>query len=114
VLQARLFALVRGIVLAVKWSAVREGTVSLDDHAALGVLLRAAYSHVPEHFAGMRSWSYVRPEARVIGWDDASAMATAGVLRRFIEIGGTDQLVAVVGLVAVHPERQGSGVGARS
>jgi nodulation protein A len=101
----------QGIVLTVEWSAVREGTVSLDDHAALGVLLRAAYPHFPEHFAGMKTWSYIRPEARAIGWDNGSAVATAGVLRRFIQISSSDQLVAIVGLVAVHPDRQRSGVG---
>lgn len=60
----------------------------------------------------MRTWSYVRPEARVIGMDGSGAAATAGVLRRFMEIGEVDQLVGVVGLVAVRPDRQGTGLGA--
>lgn len=80
-------------------------------HAELGILLRAAYPHFPEHFAGLRTWSYVRPEARVIGNDAAGAAATAGVLRRFLEIGTRDQLVGVVGIVAVRPDLQSQGVG---
>jgi nodulation protein A len=95
----------------VEWESVREGDVSLETHAELAALLRAAYPHFPEHFAGRRSWSYVRPEVRVIGRAGRSAVATAGALRRFVEIGGQDQLVAIVGLVAVHPENQATGVG---
>jgi nodulation protein A len=94
-----------------EWKTVREGHVPVETHMALAGLLRAAYPHVPEHFGGRRSWSYVRPELRVIGWDGGSPVATAGALRRFIEVGGRDQLVAIVGLVAVHPDRQGTGTG---
>lgn len=83
----------------------------IDTHAELAALLRAAYPHFPDHFAGRRSWSYVRPEVRVVGRAGRGVIATAGALRRFIEVGGQDQLVAIVGLVAVHPEHQATGVG---
>jgi nodulation protein A len=98
-------------VRVVRWETVREGHVPIEAHAELASLLRAAYPHFPSFFAGTRSWSYVRPELRVIGWADESAVATAGVLRRFIEVGGNDQLVAIVGLVAVHPTRQRTRLG---
>ena len=45
------------------------------------------------------------------GWSDRTPLATAGILRRFISVAGTDQLVAIVGLVAVHPDEQGHGTG---
>jgi nodulation protein A len=94
-----------------EWTTVREGNVPIETHTALAGLLRAAYPHFPEYFGGRRSWSYVRPEVRMIGWEGAAAVATAGALRRFIEVRGRDQLVAIVGLVAVHPDRQGTGTG---
>lgn len=100
-----------GIVLVVRWETVREGRVPIETHAELACLLRAAYPHFPNFFAGTRSWSYVRPELRVICWADESAIATAGALRRFIEVGGKDHLLAIVGLVAVHPERQRARLG---
>jgi nodulation protein A len=80
-------------------------------HDALAVLLRAAYAHEPELFAGRRTWSYLRPEARVTGIDERGPAAMAGVLRRFVQVGGRDQLVAMVGLVAVRPDLQRHGVG---
>jgi nodulation protein A len=100
-----------GRVHGMEWQTVREGNVPIETHTALAGLLRAAYPQFPEYFGGRRSWSYVRPELRVIGWAGGSAVATAGVLRRFIEVGGSDQLVAIVGLVAVHPDHQGTGTG---
>lgn len=99
------------IVPVVRWEIVREGHLPIEAHAELADLFRAAYPHFPGFFAGTRSWSYVRPELRVIGWAEESAIASAGVLRRFIEIGGNDQLVAIIGLVAVHPAHQRSGLG---
>lgn len=94
-----------------QWSACREGRITMGEHAELAVLLRAAYAHIPEFFGGVRTWSYVRPEARVTGWDGEGPAAHAGVLRRFLQIDGTDQLTAVVGLVAVRPGLQRQGVG---
>jgi nodulation protein A len=97
---------------AVRWEALREGDVDLAAHDRLAELLRAAYADQPELFPGRRTWSYLRPEARVIGTDAAGAVAHTGVLRRFLQVGGHDQLVAVVGLVAVRPGLQRHGVGA--
>lgn len=94
-----------------RWEVVREGYVPIETHAELAILLRAAYPHFPGFFPGRRSWSYIRPELRVIGRADKSIVATAGVLRRFIDIGGDDQLVAIVGLVSVHPDCQRTGLG---
>lgn len=94
-----------------QWEIVREGHVPVGRHAQLAALLRAAYPHFPEQFAGSRSWSYLRPELRVTGWSGGTPLATAGILRRFISVGGADQLVAIVGLVAVHPAEQGHGTG---
>lgn len=94
-----------------QWETLREGHIPVTHHEQLAALLRAAYPHFPGHFAGRRSWSYLRPELRVTGWSDRTPLATAGVLRRFISVGGTDQLVAIVGLVAVHPDEQGHGTG---
>jgi nodulation protein A len=96
---------------AVGWEALREGDIDMAGHDRLAVLLRAAYAHEPELFAGRRTWSYLRPEARVVGTDAAGAAAHAGVLRRFIQVGGADVPVAVVGLVAVRPDLQRYGVG---
>jgi len=93
-----------------EWETVREGNLPIERHAGLAELLRAAYPHFPGFFAGSRSWSYVRPELRVVGRstrDDAHA----GVLRRFVEIEGRDHLVGIAGLVAVRPELQRSGTG---
>lgn len=95
----------------VRWETAREGLVSIETHAALAGLLRAAYPHLPTYFAGARSWSFVRPELRVIGWAAGRPVAGAGVLRRFIEVDDRDQLVAIVGLVAVHPSLQSCGLG---
>jgi nodulation protein A len=97
---------------AVQWTACREGDVTMARHGELGVLLRGAYSHQPQLFGGLRTWSYLRPEARVIGTDASGAAAMAGVLRRFLQVGEAEQLVAVVGLVSVRPDLQGRGVGA--
>lgn len=94
-----------------QWSACREGRITMGEHAELAVLLRAAYAHVPEHFGGVRTWSSVRPEARVMGRDGEGPAAHAGVLRRFLQVDGTDRLTAVVGLVAVRPGLQRRGVG---
>lgn len=99
------------MIRQLEWETAREGDVPIETHAELAALLRAAYPHFPDHFAGRRSWSYLRPEVRVIGRAGRGAIATAGALRRFIEVGGQDQLVAIVGLVAVHPEDQANGVG---
>lgn len=83
----------------------------MGEHEELAALLRAAYPHFPDFFQGRRTWSYVRPELRVIGREDGRPVASAGILRRFLHVGGVDQLVGVVGLVSVDPRRRRSGLG---
>ncbi|MFR9801660.1 hypothetical protein ACL02T_05055 [Pseudonocardia sp. RS010] len=94
-----------------QWSEHREGAIRMREHAELAVLLRAAYAHLPRFFGGVRTWSYVRPEARVLGRDVEGPAAHAGVQRRFLQVDGRDQLAAGVGLVAVRPGLQRQGVG---
>lgn len=78
-------------------------------------MLRAAFPAYVNSFPGRRSWSGARPELRVVAHDRAGVAAHAGVLRRFIQVVDGDraveQLVALVGLVAVRPDLQGSGIG---
>jgi nodulation protein A len=96
----------------VYWETLREGHLPIRSHAALANLFRTAYPHHARLFAEAKSWSYVRPELRVIGWEEEDRpVASAGILRRFIEVDGNDQLVAIVGLVAVYPAHQGTGLG---
>jgi nodulation protein A len=78
-------------------------------------MLRAAFPTYVDAFAGRRSWSGARPELRVLAHDRAGVAAHAGVLRRFLQVVDgertVDQLVALVGLVAVRSDLQGTGVG---
>ncbi|MCW0212524.1 MAG: GNAT family N-acetyltransferase [Pseudonocardia sp.] len=93
------------------WTTIREGDVTTAQHAELATLLRGAFAHLPGLYQGLRTWSGLRPESRVVGRDADGTAAAAGVLRRFIQVGHTDQLVAVVGIVAVRPSLQGRGTG---
>ncbi|UWP86335.1 GNAT family N-acetyltransferase [Dactylosporangium fulvum] len=91
-----------------------ETALTIDDHEALSVLLRAAFPAQAEQFDG-RSWalSYGRKEARVWLADDTGRpVAHLGLERRTVGVGGADVLVAGVGDVAVAPELQGRGLGA--
>lgn len=99
---------------AVGWRVAREGELAATDHAALAALLRAAFPLYAHAYPGRRSWSGARPEARAIGYDRAGPAAHAGILRRFIQIGAgpqVEQLVGVVGMVAVRPDLHGTGLG---
>ncbi|MFI6027792.1 GNAT family N-acetyltransferase [Amycolatopsis magusensis] len=97
------------------WEIRREGELGRTEHAELATMLRAAYPDFPTAFTGELTWYGSRPEARVIGKDGDRVIAHAGVLRRFVRIseGGApmEVLVGNVGLVAVHPESQGRGIG---
>jgi nodulation protein A len=101
----------------VRWTFPREGDISLGEHGYLARMLQRAYPDHPDTFDGVRSWSWLRSEARVVGHDAAGVAAQAGILRRFIQIANgdhrQDQLVAFVGMVAVRPDLQGLGVGVR-
>lgn len=93
----------------VVWSLAWEDDVTPEAHAALAGLLSRCFPRTP--FAD-RSWSSGRPELRLIGRDGARIVAHLGVLRRFLQVDGSAQLVGDVGLVAVDPAAQGRGVGA--
>ena len=91
------------------WTSVWEDDVV--DHAELAVVLARAFPHAGR-IGGEQSWSSARPELRLVGRTDGHVVAHAAVLRRFLQINGRAQLVGDVGLVAVDPARQGSGLGA--
>ena len=91
------------------WTSVWEDDVV--DHAELAVVLARAFPHAGR-IGGEQSWSSARPELRLVGRTDGQVVAHAAVLRRFLQIDGRAQLVGDVGLVAVDPARQGSGLGA--
>ncbi|GIG65303.1 GNAT family N-acetyltransferase [Phytomonospora endophytica] len=92
------------------WTVAREGDLGTADHTELAAMLATAYPQYPGKFTGTRSWLGARPEARVVGRDGEVA-AHAGVVRRFVRAGDTDQLVAIVGLVGVRPDLAGAGHG---
>lgn len=91
------------------WSVVWED--DLDDHAAVAELLARAFPRSFTPFGGQRSFSSARPERRLLARDGARVIAHAGILRRFVQVAGQPQLVGDVGLVAVDPDRQGTGLG---
>ncbi len=94
----------------VEWTSVWEDDV--DDHECIATLLARAFPRSPTPFGGARSWSSARPELRLVGLADGRLVAHVGVLRRFLQIGGQAQVVGDVGLVAVDPDRHGTGLGA--
>lgn len=94
-----------------QWRVRRESDLGPDDHDRLAAMLRAAFPDHVHAFPERRSWSGARPELRVVAEDADGPVAHAGALRRFVQVGDVEQLVAVVGLVAVRPDRQGRGIG---
>ncbi|PWD51850.1 hypothetical protein C8046_15560 [Serinibacter arcticus] len=95
------------------WRLIWESDLTPSDHTALAAMLARAFSSSD---LGGRSWASERPEGRVVGYDDGGApVAHAAFLRRFVRVGTGERreqvLVADVGLVAVEPARQGSGLG---
>jgi nodulation protein A len=92
-----------------EWASVWEDDV--DDHAELAGLLLRAFPH-SRTIGGEQSWSSARPELRLVGRVDGQVAAHGAVLRRFLQVDGRPQLIGDVGLVAVDPERHGTGLGA--
>lgn len=92
-----------------EWTSVWEDDV--DNHECIAELLARAFprSHTP--FGGARSWSSARPERRLVGLAEGRTVAHAAVLRRFLQVGEQTQLVGDIGLVAVDPDRHGTGLG---
>ena len=95
----------------ISWESTPENDISPLVHQQLNTLLRAAFPYTVDQFRDGRSWAGARPERRVIGWADGRPVAHTGLLRRFLRVGGQEQLVGEVGLVAVHPDLQGLGAG---
>jgi nodulation protein A len=94
----------------VEWTSVWEDDVV--DHECLAALLARAFPRSRTPFGGARSWSSARPELRLVGTADGHAVAHVAVLRRFLQIDAQAQVVGDVGLVAVDPDRHGTGLGA--
>jgi nodulation protein A len=100
----------------VAWSAAWEDDLAPADHDDVGALLARAFGRSAAPFGPGRSWASGRPERRVVARADGpevgAVVAHVGLLRRFVQIGDAAQLVGDVGLVAVHPDRHGTGLGA--
>jgi nodulation protein A len=95
-----------------RWSSSWEDDLVGHEHEALAGLLRRCFPRSRAGFDGASSWASARPELRVVGYEGERPVAHLGVLRRFVQVGDSAQLVGDVGLVAVDPDRQGSGLGA--
>ncbi|WP_345617300.1 GNAT family N-acetyltransferase [Streptomyces ziwulingensis] len=96
---------------ALVWERSPENDITAAGHRSLHRLLTESFPYTSEQFTGGRSWAGARPERRVTAWLDGRPVAHAGLLRRFLRIGSHEQLIGEVGLVAVAPALQGTGVG---
>ncbi|PPF52576.1 GNAT family N-acetyltransferase [Clavibacter michiganensis] len=98
-------------------SVVREGELAVADHVAIAALLARAFPDFREGYAGSRSWAGAQPELRVLAHDGDELVAHAGLRRMYVGTGDAtgdpadDLLVGSTGMVAVHPDRQGQGLG---
>ncbi len=95
-----------------RWSSIWEDDLSDVEHAELAGLLRRCFPESRAGFPGTESWASARPELRVVADDDGRPVAHTAVLRRFLQLEAGSQLVGDVGLVAVDPDRRGTGLGA--
>ena len=96
----------------IRWEVVEESALSLADHEAIAAMLGQAFPDWSHWYVGGRSWSGMQPERRIIARDaDGVVLAHVGVRRMFVTAAGRDLLVACVGLVAVTPSLQGTGLG---
>ena len=93
------------------FSTVAEGDLTLDDHEALAAMLARTFEAYDHWYAGARSWAGMQPELRVVARDGDVVVAHAGLRRQFVTVGETDLLVTAVGMVAVSPTAQGTGLG---
>lgn len=102
----------------VAWTAAWEDDLAPADHDDVGALLARAFARSAAPFGPGRSWASARPERRIVARSGGAVVAHVGLLRRFVQIGDAarigdvGQLVGDVGLVAVHPDRHGTGLGA--
>ena len=96
----------------VTWTLSWENDLGDEDHAALGALLARCFPRSFTPFGPGRSWSSARPELRLVGSVAGRPTAHVAALRRFLQVGDVPVLVGDVGLVAVDPDAQGTGLGA--
>ena len=99
----------------VQWVRRWEVDVTASEHDALTELLAAIYPAHSTTFRGGRDYSGARPEGRVVGLLRDEPVAHLGFLRRILRLDDGDESVFCgdVGLVGVHPDHQGTGVGLR-
>jgi nodulation protein A len=95
------------------WALTWENDVTVAEHEALGALLARCFPRSFTPFGPGRSWSSARPELRIVTRSGGRPVAHLAVLRRFLQVGHRAVLVGDVGLVAVDPALQGTGVGAQ-
>src|SRR5687768_16463704 len=95
------------------WATAWEDDVTAEEHGRIAALLVQAFPRSRSGFTGARSWSSGRPELRLVAWRGDSPVAHIGFLRRFLRVAARDASVLVgdVGLVAVAPREQGTGLG---
>ncbi len=93
-----------------RWSLHWEADLSRAEHDALGALLAKIYPAYEATFRE-RSFAYARPEGRIVGYEDQRPIAHLGFLRRMLRLDAGAQLVGDVGLVGVHPDLRGTGLG---
>jgi predicted N-acetyltransferase YhbS len=92
---------------------VPEAELTEDDHARIRGLLVAAFPEYAELFA-VDSWWGARPEYRLwLEEADRSLLAHLEFERRTVLVGDQEVPIAGTGEVAVHPTRQGQGLGCR-
>ncbi|MBF4637407.1 GNAT family N-acetyltransferase [Clavibacter michiganensis] len=98
-------------------TVVREGALDVADHEGIAALLTLAFPDFAAGYAGARSWAGAQPELRILVHDGDELVAHAGIRRMFVSTGdgqgdpADDLLMGSTGMVAVHPERQGQGLG---
>ncbi|MGY5809874.1 NodA family N-acyltransferase [Rhizobium sp. LEGMi198b] len=99
----------------VRWRLCWENELELVEHVELADFFRMTYGPTgafnAKPFEGSRSWAGARPELRLIGYDANGVAAHMGLLRRFIKVGTTDQLVGELGLYGVRRDLEGLGLG---
>lgn len=98
-----------------RWTLAWESETPRERHEGLARALALSFPAYSELYRGARSWAFARPEVRIIGELGDHVVAHLGVLRRFLRVldTGASVLVGEVGLVMVHPDFRGRGLGRR-
>ncbi|AMM19129.1 hypothetical protein AX769_01995 [Frondihabitans sp. PAMC 28766] len=94
-----------------QFTTVAEGSLTLDDHEAITAMLARAFADYSHWYQGARSWAGMQPELRIVARSGDVVVAHAGVRRLFVTVGDQEIVVACVGMVAVSPILQGTGLG---